>query len=220
MLDPQTRDQLMALTPIDRPLLVCDVDEVILHLVAPLERLLEEQGYELRKQAVRLSGNVFDVKTGEQASQQIVWSALATLFEEQHERQHVVDDAADTLHKLHQDFDIILLTNLPHRFGDIRRDYLKNIDIPFPVITNTGAKGPAMEWINKSQNEELAFVDDTPDHLNSVQVHAPNTHLVHFMANDEFRTMIGRLDHVLLSTGDWPEAGLAIRSALNGKANG
>ncbi len=220
MPEAATLAQLQSLTPSNRPLVVCDVDEVILHLVAPFEQLLCEHGFELRKKAVRLTGNIFHFESGEEASQQEVWSVLDILFAEQATRQNPVEGAVEVLRDLEKTFDIVLLTNLPEKYGDLRRDYLASIDLPYPVVTNSGLKGPALKWLGESWGSEIAFIDDTPQHLESVHKHLEEAHLVHFMANHEFRTMIGELNSVLLSTGDWQEAGQAIYAALNGKGDG
>ncbi len=220
MPETATLAQLQSLIPSNRSLVVCDVDEVILHLVAPFEQLLAERGFELRKKAVRLTGNIFHLESGEEASQQDVWAALDILFAEQATRQNPVDGAVEVLRDLDKSFDIVLLTNLPEKYGDLRRDYLASIDVPYPVVTNSGLKGPALKWLGESWGSEIAFIDDTPQHLESVRNHYREAHLIHFMANVEFRTMIGELNSVLLSTGDWQEAGQAIQTALNGKGDG
>ncbi len=215
MIDPNTLEQLDKLAPITRPLLVCDVDEVILHLVAPFEQLLDERGMELRKKMVKLNGNVFHKSDGREADQNDIWEVLNQLFEQQAERQTVVEGAVSILAELSNDIDIVLLTNLPHEYGDLRRSYLGEAGIPYPLVTNSGIKGPAMRWLDQQNQFKTAFMDDTFHHLESVSEHTPETFLVHFMADDEFRNKTKSLDPPVLSTGDWREAGDAVRSALN-----
>ncbi len=220
MIDPDTLSQLESLKISTRPLLVCDVDEVILHLVAPFEELLDEQGYELRKKAVKLDGNIFSKEDGAEAELQLVWTVLNQLFKEQATRQKMVDGAAESLKDIHENNDIVLLTNLPHIFGDTRRNHLASMDIAYPMVTNIGAKGPALKWLKDKSDVAMAFVDDTPHHLESVGTFTPDTHLFHFMADREFRGMIELPPAVKLSTGNWPKAGIAVKNALNGKDDG
>lgn len=215
MIDPETVKQFNQLDPITRPLLVCDVDEVILHLVAPFEQLLEERGMELRKKVIKLNGNVFHKSDGSEVAQKDIWAVLDQLFKEQAMRQAVVEDAANVLGELSRDIDIILLTNLPHEYGDLRRTYLGEAGIPYPVVTNSGVKGPAIQWLDQQNHLKTAFMDDTFHHLESVSEHTPETFLVHFMADDEFRTITKPLEPPVLSTGNWREAGDAVRSALS-----
>ena len=51
----------------DRPVLICDVDEVVLHLVDPFVQVLEERGFNLKSHSFKLTGNVFDAKTGRES---------------------------------------------------------------------------------------------------------------------------------------------------------
>lgn len=215
MIDPETVKQFNKLAPITRPLLVCDVDEVILHLVAPFEQLLNEGGMELRKKLVKLNGNVFHKSDGREAKQEDIWGVLNQLFEQQIERQTIVDGAVSILAELSNDIDIVLLTNLPHKYGDLRRSYLCEAGIPYPLVTNSGVKGPAMRWLGQQNHLKTAFMDDTFHHLESVSEHTPETFLIHFMADDEFRNITKPLDPPILSTGNWREAGDAVRSALS-----
>ncbi len=214
MIDPQTLSQLEALKPTTRPLIVCDVDEVILHLVAPFEILLGERGMELRKKLVKLTGNVFHLSDGREATQEDIWDTLNTLFEEQAERQNPVDMASHVLEELSIEFDILLLTNLPHEYGDLRRHHLAQLNIDYPLITNSGKKGPALDWLSQQSARKMAFIDDTYHHLESVREHAPDVFLIHFMADEKFRNNTLPLDPPVLSTGDWREAGAAVQSAL------
>ena len=57
----------------EKPLLICDVDEVVLHLVDPFVEVLQERGYVLKDHSFRLTGNVYHAETGHEASQQEVW---------------------------------------------------------------------------------------------------------------------------------------------------
>ena len=196
-----------------RPLLVCDVDEVVLHLVAPFEQVLIERGYELRTRSFKLTGNIFHCETGAEATQADVWQALAQLFEEQAQRQALVDGAAEALNGLVRDVDVVFLTNLPHQFGAIRRDYLISHGLDMPLLTNTGSKAPAFERL-KARRPAVGFVDDTPINLTQVGEAHEDVALFHFMADETFRAMAGPLDNVHLSSGDWVETADHMRRVL------
>lgn len=202
-IDQITQQQLEQLPPVKRPLVVCDVDEVILHMVEPFEKLLDEHGFELRRNVAKLVGSVFAVSDGREAEHSEVWKMLGQLFEQQTSRQHIVEGVVASLKRLNSRFDILLLTNLPHIYGDVRRSFLASLDIGYPVVTNTGAKGPVLKWLFDNRMQELVFIDDTVVHLESVKDHTPDTHLIHFMADQTYRAMTKLPETVLLSTGDW-----------------
>jgi hypothetical protein len=56
--DPETLRQIEELSHDDRPLLVLDVDDVLLEFVRPFPRFLEERGFHLALDSFRLFGNV------------------------------------------------------------------------------------------------------------------------------------------------------------------
>lgn len=201
-----------------RPLLVCDVDEVVLHLVDPFVQVLDEMGFHLKTHSFKLTGNVFHRETGREASQQEVWQALDILFKEQDGRQHLVDGAADALNELSEHIDILFLTNMPHQFGDIRRQYLNANDIKFPLVTNTKRKTPAIGSIQAHCDSTIGFIDDTPLNLHQVRDELENVHLFHFMANEEFRKMAGEIEGASSSTGNWTEAANSIKQTLTQSA--
>ena len=62
--DPETLRQIEALSQDRRPLLVSDVDEVVLDFVDPFTRFLASRGYRLASLQFRLTGNVVDTATG------------------------------------------------------------------------------------------------------------------------------------------------------------
>ena len=196
-----------------RPLLVCDVDEVVLHLVAPFEAVLDERGYELRSRSFKLTGNIFHRETGQEATQGDVWEALAQLFEEQSTRQLLVDGVAEGLAEIAHDVEIVFLTNMPHQFAAARRAHLEANGLPYPLLTNTGTKATGIAALKRGR-PLVGFVDDTPTNLLQVAEAHPDVALFHFMADDAFRGMVDPMDGVTISTGDWREAAPHIRAAL------
>lgn len=198
----------------ERPLLICDVDEVVLHLVDPFATVLEERGYVLKSHAFKLTGNVFHVETGAEATQEEVWQGLVQLFEEQAHRQHLVDGVVEGLAQVTEDADLVFLTNMPHAFRDKRISHLLENELDYPLITNTGSKMPAIDIIRAHREAPVGFIDDTPKNLEHVRVGAPDVHLFHFMANADFRALAGEIEGTHFSSGDWSDAAPRIRQVL------
>ncbi len=92
-----------------RPLLICDVDEVVLHLVDPFVEVIKERGFTLKSHSFKLTGNVFCAETGREATQEEVWAGLTQLFEEQEKRQHIVDGVIEGLNHVSETSDIVFL---------------------------------------------------------------------------------------------------------------
>ncbi len=190
------------------------MDEVVLHLVDPFVQVLEERGFTLKSHSFKLTGNVFDTKTGREATQEEVWAGLDQLFEEQDKRQHIVSGVVDGLNGLSQHIDIIFLTNMPHPYGDTRRRYLQSEGLDFPLVTNTRSKVPSMKMIQQHCGSTMGFIDDTPKNLDQVRENMDDVHLFHFMANEAFRALADPVDGARFSTGDWAEASEKIHTAL------
>ena len=163
-------------------------------------------GFELKSHSFRLTGNVFHRETGAEATQEDVWRGLELLFSEQDIRQGIVEGVIESLNILSADADILFLTNLPHKFGDLRRTYLAEKNLDFPLVTNTGSKVPAIQRILSHRSGPVGFVADTPTNLKQVGEALPDVHLYHFMANDSFRDLAGDIPNTHVSTGDWQHA--------------
>ncbi len=197
-----------------KPILICDIDEVVLHLVEPFSDVLAEMGFYLKFQGFRLSGNVYHKQTEAEAKPEDIRLALNTLFVEQKHRQGPVAGAVDALNTLSKDLEIIFLTNMPHDYSTHRRALLDNLGLDFPMITNLGHKGPVVEMIVSKTVHPIGFIDDTPHNLQSVFDTTPDVKLFHFMANDDFRALAKITVPVEISTGDWASAQNVIRKTL------
>ena len=197
-----------------KPLLICDVDEVVLHLVKPFIEVIEERGFDLKSHSFKLTGNVFDKKTGREATQDEVWSALTQLFEEQATRQGIVDGVVENLNALAASIDIVFLTNMPHPFREIRRAHLLECGLEFPLVTNTRSKVPAIKILQSHTQKRVGFIDDTPKNLDQVRDGATDVQLFHFMADENFREMAGEIEGAHFSTGDWVHAREQIHTVL------
>lgn len=220
-MDEVTRNQLLEFAYSDpvqqhreRPILVCDVDEVVLHLVDPFEQILSEHGYHLKHHTFRLSGNIFHRQTGEEPDPLQIRTWLDIVFREQNTRQAVVEGVTPALQELSADLDILFLTNLPHDYRDIRRSYLADSGLDHPLVTNTGSKVGAIKLLADHHPAGTGFIDDTPPNLHQVREALPEVKLFHFMAHDGFRQAAGNIEGSHISTGDWREATASIRSVL------
>ena len=196
-----------------KPLLVCDVDEVVLHLVAPFEAVLRERGFELRTRSFKLTGNIFHVESGTEATQADVWGALQQLFEEQNVRQEIVAGVVDALTGLSAAMDIVFLTNMPHAYRDVRARHLEAHGLRHPLLTNTGTKATGIAELKRGR-PSVGFVDDTPINLTQVADAHDDVHLFHFMADETFRGLAEPVEGVHVSTGDWVEAADHMRRVL------
>lgn len=190
----------------ERPLIVCDIDEVVLEFVTPFEAFLTHNGYELRATSFRLHGNVFNRTDGIKTPDDEVSRMLEAFFTSQNEWQRPVIEAADSLSRLSEHADIVFLTAMPPRHREVRRTLLARHGFDYPMIATESPKGPAVLALHGTRAQPLVFIDDIYVNLQSVRSHVPQTLLVNLMANDTFRALAPHPgDGVDIAT-DWPHA--------------
>jgi FMN phosphatase YigB (HAD superfamily) len=124
-----------------RPLVICDVDEVIVHFTSAFESYLEERGLYLDASSFALSGNVRHAGTAVPVALEQLIRLIDDFFSACTEDLDAIDGAVDGLNLLSAGAEIVLLTNLPHHARDKRIANLRKHGLDFPCITNSGPKG-------------------------------------------------------------------------------
>ena len=198
----------------DRPLIVCDVDEVILHFLRELEDFLEEDGLWLDPASFALNGNIRRRSDNEPLHANELSPVLMRCFEARTRRMKLIAGAQEALAELSQTAQVILLSNLPARFAEDRRINLAGHGIDYPYLSNDGPKGPVVSEITQGMEAPVFFIDDAPSNLQSVAEHRPATNIVHFMQDGRFGRHVGRFDYVSLRTDNWLEAKAHILSYI------
>lgn len=212
--DPETARQIAQLARDDRPLLVLDVDDVILEFIRPFPLFLQAQGYELRLDTPRLNGNVFHLESGAVAEAEAVGALIDAFFEAQAEWQELMTDASDTLAFFKDAVEIVLLTAMPHRHHAARRAHLDALGLPYPLVTTEMAKGPAIRSLRGDGGRPVAFVDDQPRNLVSARESVPDVRLFHLMADNSLRTLFPPPPDYVEIVDDWIAARPRIARAL------
>lgn len=212
--DPETLRQIRELALDTRPLLVLDVDDVILEFMRPFMRYLDTQGLRLALDSFRLHGNIRHLETDEPADKELVDTMISSFFEIQSAWQTLLADAAPTIEAIAGEAEIVLLTAMPHRFRAQRRALLDTLGLPYPLVTTEKAKGPALKALRGDSGRAVAFVDDIPHNHQSVQDTVPDAHLFHLMAMPELDVILPALPDGVTRVNDWNEAGPKIARAL------
>jgi hypothetical protein len=196
-----------------RPLVICDVDEVLLHFVAPFKAFLKHNGHTLVTSSYRLTGNVFDDATGAPAGQEAVMRLLGGFFEAQHEWQTPVDGALQALNELAEDFDVLLLTAMPHTHRERRANFMTGLGFTMPVLTVESDKGPSVARLARAR-PSAAFIDDLAHNHHSVAQHHPGARLYQIMAYRDYGEPIPTAPAGVEWHDDWTTLSAAIRRDL------
>lgn len=205
-LHSETKRQIEALELDARPLIVCDVDEVVLQFVAAFEAHIARNGHYLDARSFALTGNVRETGGGTPATPETVRALLHDFFTTQMHTPEPVAGAADALAALSGAAQIVMLTNIPHEAHATRVACLDGHGLCYPVIANSGGKGPAMARLAARAGAPAFFLDDSPGNIRSVAAHVPSARLIHFVADPRFAALCEPVPEAHLKTGDWREA--------------
>ena len=156
----------------NRPLIISDCDEVLLHMVAPFKTWLEAtQGVDFNLDGADFSEALRWQGSGELLEPSDVWRMLGRFFDSQMDQQEPIEGAVEAINALSEHADIVILTNLVDARRDKRKAQLEAVGIDAPVYTNQGPKGPALDAIleEHGRNRQVFFIDDLPQHHHSVK---------------------------------------------------
>ncbi len=197
--DPETARQIAELAADDRPLLILDVDDVVLEFIRPFPNFLKARGFGLTLASFRLTGNIAEQATGRLVEQAEVTALLDDFFHTQADWQSITDGAAEA--EPEEDFLRLIL-------------HLDALGLNYPLLTTEMAKGPAVAKLRGDKGRPIAFVDDQPPNLVSARHSVADAHLFHLMADNSLREFLPPIPDDIVVVQDWPEAAPKIAAAL------
>jgi hypothetical protein len=200
----------------DRPLVICDVDDVVVHFLKGFEDYIGGLGLWLDAASFALHGNVRWHDGGHAAEDHHVTELIDTFFRERTRTMEPIDGAIESLLDVADVAQVVMLTNLPHSSGDCRRANLQDHGLVFPVVTNSGPKGPAIRHLAERTGRPVIFIDDSPAFIASAHQHAPEVQLVHFLHDARFARHVRRMDYVALRSDHWDEVRAFVLDLLKG----
>lgn len=200
----------------DRPLVVCDIDEVVLEFLTPFQGFLKSEGLDLLPRSFRLHGNIIRQTSGEPVDEAEVSALIESFFAAQLDWQGPADSVHESLQALSEEADIVFLTAMPPRHARLRRALLDRHALPYPLLATEEPKGPVVARLHDRRRHKLVFIDDILRNLRSVRDHAPDCMLIHLIANAQFRALMPQPDQGIAAATDWPHAVALIRSHLHG----
>ena len=191
-----------------RPLLITDCDEVLLHMVSHFAEWLEaDHGIKFAYETGKFSDALTVVETGESLALDQAWLLLDAFFRSEMHRQTLVPGAAEALGRIGEVADIVVLTNLGSDAHPWRVEQLASHGIRHDVICNSGGKGnPVKELVTKRHPPRAAFVDDLPQHHESVAKHAPDVWRLHMIAEPRVAGAVPSAEYAHARIDDWPTA--------------
>ena len=190
-----------------KPLLITDCDEVLLHMVRHFGTWLDEAhdiDFDLShhdwSRAMR-------PRDGSTLTPDAMWGYLDGFFPAQMGRQTLVPHARDALAAIAEVADIVVLTNLQDHCQQHRVAQLAEHGIVHRVECNQGGKGrPVARLAEEFGASVVVFVDDLPQHHESVARAAPHVFRLHMVAEPAMATFVPPAPHAHARIDDWREA--------------
>ncbi|MBE8191503.1 MAG: hypothetical protein HAW65_04770 [Alphaproteobacteria bacterium] len=207
-----TQLQDLSLDP-NRPLIISDADEVLLHFMERLEHFLERKGLWIDLTKFAISGNIRSRETNELVE---VPNLVEDFFATETLHLTPTQGAAESLAALAPYAQIIIFTNLPLFAKAERVQNLASHGMDYPVIVGSGLKGVAVGHIARQIKKPVFFLDDIPHNIDSVAEHSPDTHRIHFVADTRLAARVSAASHASARIDVWSEAYDWIKARLDG----
>ena len=196
------------------PLVVVDVDEVLAMFMRGFERFLGGHGLEMRITRFALFQNIFHPDADEHLDLERGRELFNAFFEADVEHIDPAPGAAAALKALSDKASIVILTNAPGHSREPRTRWLAKNGFPYPMVVNSGLKGPALAALAAKTTGAAAFVDDLLPNLDSVANDAPAVSRFQLVADERLREFAQTRSERHRRIDDWTELGPAIAAAI------
>lgn len=205
-----------------RPLLICDCDEVLLHMVRHFGAWVGE-AHDIE---FTLNGSDFTQAMRRRADdstleREEMWGLIQGFFPAEMARQTLVPHARESLLALSEAADIVILTNLADECRLPRIEQLASFGIDHRVECNQGGKGePVARLVAEHGASVTVFIDDLAVHHDSVARHAPRVHRLQMISEPDLARHMPPAPTAHARIDDWPtaRAWIAVRFAAGQQA--
>ncbi len=188
-----------------KPLLIVDADEVLFYFMRGLERFLESRDLYFDWASYALHGNIRQRRDNAPVAAEILHPLLQRFFADATEDLDPVDGAPQALAELSRSAQIVVLSNVPMPARAARIRALARHGMAFPLIANTGPKGPAVVALLKQTAGPAVFIDDIPHNHKSVADMAPAVHRLHYIADTRLAALLGPAPDCHHRAETWPD---------------
>ncbi|OXE37640.1 MAG: hypothetical protein CGW95_00465 [Phenylobacterium zucineum] len=198
-----------------RPLVLVDVDEVLGLFMQGFADYLSLQGLEFRLERFALFQNIYRPGEAEHLDVSLGKAHFDDFFRHASGEMAVADGARDALHRLSKSANIVILTNAPSHGRLSRARWLGRHRLDYPLILNTGPKGPLAAALARQVTGPVAFVDDMLSNLDSVAEHAPDIARFQTVADPRLRPMAPAKPDIHRRIDHWDALHPAIKAAIS-----
>ncbi|BBB10299.1 HAD family hydrolase [Sphingopyxis sp. EG6] len=189
----------------NRPLVITDCDEVLMHMVVPFAEWVDaEHGVLFRIEDASFAGALKRKECGTPLEAAEVWPLLDSFFRTEMPRQYPIPGALAAMATIAEQADIVVLTNVGPDHQQARIDQLASHDFHAPVIGSRGGKGePVRRLVEQYRPSVAIFIDDLANHHSSVAHEAPEVWRLHLVGEPAIADKIAPARHAHARIDDW-----------------
>lgn len=213
-MDPSLLDLHACTVRPDTPLVIVDVDEVLARFMHGFGTFIAGHGFELRFDRYALFQNIY--RPGETEHLDLIAgrALLDDFFRDGSETLLPAVGAADALADLSTRADVVILTNAPEHGRQARGKWLKTHGFDYPLVINSGPKGPSAAYLSERTASPSVFVDDLLPQLDSVAERAPWMNRFQMVADERLRPLAPSDPERHTRIDLWPDLKTAIELKL------
>lgn len=191
-----------------------DVDEVLGLFMESFGRFLAARGLEFRVERFALFQNIYEPGATEHLAVERGRALFADFFRYGCADMDPAPGAAEALRTLSRRAEVVILSNAPAPARLARARWLGRHGLDYPLILNTGPKGPLTRDLAAQVSGGVAFVDDLISNLDSVAEAAPDVARFQHVADLRLRPLAPSAPDRHRRIDDWAELAAAIEEAI------
>jgi hypothetical protein len=196
------------------PLVIVDVDEVLAQFMLGFGAFIERHGFELRVDRFALFQNIY--RPGETDHLDLIAgkALFDDFFRDGADDLMPAEGAADALADLSTRAGVVILTNAPEHGRLARAQWLKTHGFDYPLVINSGPKGPPAAALARRTTGPSVFIDDLLPQLESVAASAPEVSRFQMVSDTRLRPLAPSAPDRHIRIDHWPDLKTAIEGRL------
>lgn len=196
------------------PLLIVDVDEVLGLFMQGFGTFLEGRGLEFRVDKFALFQNIYLPGESEHLAIEDGRKHYEDFFRYGCGDMTPTPGGVEALQSLSARAGIVILTNAPGPARLARARWLGRNGMDYPLILNTGPKGPLAAGLASQAAGPAVFIDDLLSNLDSVAEAAPAVARFQHVADPRLRPLAPSKPDLHTRIDDWDELRAAIEQVI------
>lgn len=196
------------------PLVIVDVDEVLAQFMLGFGSFIGRHGFELRVDRFALFQNIY--RPGETEHLDLIAGKVLfdDFFRDGADDLLPAEGAADALADLSLRAGVVILTNAPEHGRLARARWLKTHGFDYPLIINSGPKGPPAAKLAGRTTGPSVFIDDLLPQLESVANSAPDVGRFQMVSDTRLRPLAPSAPDRHSRIDLWPDLKTVIEGRL------